>query len=39
MKAEDINRFYFDDVDKPPVKFDRRDFIKRLGGGIIIVFS
>ena len=39
MKAEEINRFYFDDVNKPPVKFDRRDFIKRLGGGIIIVFS
>lgn len=39
MKAEQINEFYFKDINKPPVKIDRRDFIKRLGGGIIIVFS
>ena len=39
MKADDINKFYFDDFDKEPVKFDRRDFIKKLGGGIIIVFA
>lgn len=39
MKADKINQFYFDDVEKPPVNFDRREFIKRLGGGIIIVFS
>ena len=39
MKADKINELYFNDVDSPPVKFDRRDFIKKLGGGIIIVFS
>jgi len=39
MKADRINEFYFNDVDSPPVKFDRRKFIKKLGGGIIIVFS
>ncbi len=39
MKADQINRYYFHDVDAPPVKVDRRDFLKRLGGGIIIVFS
>ncbi len=39
MKADDINKYYFDDFDKEPVKFDRRDFIKKLGGGIIVVFA
>lgn len=39
MKADDINKFYFDDFDREPVKFDRRDFIKKLGGGIIVVFT
>jgi isoquinoline 1-oxidoreductase len=39
MKADKINKLYFDTVDSPPVQFDRREFIKKLGGGIIIVFS
>jgi len=39
MKAEDIHKYYFHDVNKPPVKIDRREFLKNLGGGIIIVFS
>jgi isoquinoline 1-oxidoreductase len=38
MKEEQINRLYFRDVDKP-VSIDRRDFLKKLGGGIIIIFS
>jgi len=39
MKPDKIDNYYFDDVNKPPVDFNRREFIKRLGGGIIIVFS
>lgn len=39
MKPDKIDQYYFRDVNTPPVKFDRRDFIKKLGGGIIIVFS
>ena len=39
MKAEEINKLYFADVDSPPVKVNRREFLKRLGGGVIIVFS
>jgi len=39
MKAEDINKLYFNDVDSPPVKFDRREFLKKLSGGVIIIFS
>lgn len=39
MKADKINQYYFDDFNTPPVKFDRREFLNRLGGGIIIVFS
>ena len=39
MKAEKINELYFSDVDHPVTTYDRREFIKRLGGGIIIVFS
>ncbi len=39
MKADRINKFYFHDVDTPPVQIDRRNFLKNLGGGIIIVFS
>jgi isoquinoline 1-oxidoreductase len=39
MKPDKIDNYYFKDVNTPPVKFDRRDFIKKLGGGIIIVFS
>lgn len=39
MKPDKIDKLYFRDVNTPPVKFDRREFIKKLGGGIIIVFS
>ncbi len=39
MKPDQINKYYFDDVNEIPGKIDRRDFIKNLGGGIIIVFS
>ena len=39
MKADKIHNFYFNDVKSPPVQVDRREFLKRLGGGIIIVFS
>jgi len=39
MKAEEINKLYFNDVDSLPVGVNRREFLKRLGGGIIIVFS
>lgn len=39
MKADKINDFYFDNVKSPPIQIDRRKFLKRLGGGIIIVFS
>ena len=39
MKAEEIHKYYFHDVNKLPVKLNRREFLKNLGGGIIIVFS
>ncbi len=39
MRTETIDSFYFHDVNKPPVQVNRRDFLKNLGGGIIIVFS
>jgi isoquinoline 1-oxidoreductase len=39
MKPEKIHELYFHDVNTPPVNIDRRDFLKNLGGGIIIVFS
>ena len=39
MKAEKINELYFGDVDYPVTTYDRREFLKRLGGGIIIIFS
>jgi isoquinoline 1-oxidoreductase len=39
MKAEKINELYFGDVDHPVTTYDRRDFLKRLGGGIIIILS
>jgi isoquinoline 1-oxidoreductase len=39
MKAEKINKLYFSDVDKPITSYDRREFIKKLGGGIIVIFS
>src|SRR5210317_1885748 len=37
MKPEKIDELYFSDVDKP-ISLDRRDFLKKLGGGIIVVF-
>ena len=39
MKPDQIDNYYFNDVNEPPINFDRREFIKKLGGGIIIVFS
>lgn len=39
MKSQDIHKYYFHDVKTPPRKLDRREFLKNLGGGIIIVFS
>ncbi len=39
MKAAEINKYYFHDLKTPPKKLDRREFLKNLGGGIIIVFS
>ncbi len=39
MREEKINKLYFGDIDKPVRNIDRRDFIKKLGGGLIIVFS
>jgi nicotinate dehydrogenase subunit B len=39
MKSEDIHKYYFHDIKTPPKKLDRREFLKNLGGGIIIVFS
>ena len=39
MKPDKINKFYFHDVKTPPVQIDRRNFLKNLGGGIIVVFS
>jgi nicotinate dehydrogenase subunit B len=38
MKAKEINQLYFDDVNELP-QLDRRDFLKKLGGGLIIVLS
>lgn len=39
MKADKIDSFYFHDVNTPPTQVNRREFLKNLGGGIIIVFS
>ncbi len=39
MKSEKIHELYFGDVDHPVTTYDRRDFLKRLGGGIIIILS
>lgn len=39
MKSKQIDQFYYHDVNTPPDKIGRRDFLKNLGGGIIIVFS
>ena len=38
MKADEITKLYFRNVDKP-ISVDRRDFLKKLGGGIIIIFA
>ncbi len=37
MKPDKITELYFSDVDKP-ITYDRRKFLKKLGGGIIVVF-
>ncbi len=39
MKSQDIDNFYFDDVNSTKFPLDRREFLKKLGGGIIIVFA
>jgi isoquinoline 1-oxidoreductase len=39
MKAEKIHEYYFHDVNNPPMTIDRREFLKNLGGGVIIIFS
>ncbi|MFY9151902.1 MAG: molybdopterin cofactor-binding domain-containing protein [Prolixibacteraceae bacterium] len=38
MNSEEINELYFGDVDNP-LHRGRRDFIKKLGAGLIIVFT
>jgi len=38
MKSDKITELYFSDVDKP-INYDRREFLKKLGGGIIVIFS
>ncbi len=38
MKSEKIHELYFSDVDHP-ITYDRRKFLKKLGSGIIIIFS
>ena len=37
MKPDKIDELYFSDVNEP-ISLDRRDFLKKLGGGIIVVF-
>ncbi|MBS2212300.1 molybdopterin-dependent oxidoreductase [Carboxylicivirga mesophila] len=39
MKENQIHQLYFDNVDRPVRSINRRNFIKKLGGGLIIVFS
>lgn len=39
MNSKEINKIYFGDVDYPFFKNNRRDFIKKLGSGLIIVFA
>ena len=39
MKARDIHEYYFHDFDSLPEKPARREFLKKLGGGIVVVFS
>jgi len=38
MKEDKITELYFQNVDRP-IAPDRRDFLKKLGGGIIIIFT
>ncbi|MDX5585609.1 MAG: molybdopterin-dependent oxidoreductase, partial [Aureibaculum sp.] len=38
MKSDKITELYFSDVDTP-ISYDRREFLKKLGGGIIVIFS
>jgi len=38
MKQDKITQLYFKDVNHPP-RLDRRDFLKKLGSGLIVVFS
>ncbi|WP_298364913.1 molybdopterin cofactor-binding domain-containing protein [uncultured Lutibacter sp.] len=37
MRSEKIDELYFSDVNEP-IQLDRREFLKKLGGGIIVVF-
>jgi len=37
MNPEKINELYFSDVNEA-IRIDRREFLKKLGGGIIVVF-
>lgn len=37
MIPEKIDELYFSDVNEP-IRYDRREFLKKLGGGIIVVF-
>ncbi|SNR52050.1 xanthine dehydrogenase family protein molybdopterin-binding subunit [Lutibacter flavus] len=37
MKPNKIDQLYFSDVNEP-IRLDRREFLKKLGGGIIVVF-
>jgi len=38
MDSDKITELYFSDVDQP-IRHDRREFLKKLGSGIIIIFS
>ena len=38
MKTRDYLQYDFTDI-KTPIPIDRREFLKRLGGGIIIILS
>lgn len=37
MRSDKIDELYFSDVNEP-IRLDRREFLKKLGGGIIVVF-
>ena len=39
MNSKEINKIYFGDVDYPFLSSNRRDFIKKIGSGLIIVFA